>query len=74
MAVNMEPTVTRLRISMDYGTDANGKRLTRTKSFNNIKADAADQAIFDVATALADLQQHPVIAVTKVSEGELAQA
>lgn len=71
MAVEVRPSVTRLRIDMDYGTDANGRKLTRSKSFNNIKPDADDQAIFDVAQALGNLQQHPVIAIRKVSESDL---
>ncbi|AEE97722.1 DUF1659 domain-containing protein [Mahella australiensis] len=74
MAVEVRPTVTRLRINMDYGTDANGRKLTRSKSFNNVKPDAADQTIFDVAIALADLQEHPVTAIRKVSESDLVEA
>lgn len=74
MAVEVKPTVTRLRINMDYGVDANGRKLTRSKSFNNVKPDAADQAIFDVAVALAGLQEHPVAAIRKVSESDLVEA
>ena len=52
MALEIRPLNARVQIRFDLGTDGDGKKLTAAKSLSNIKADAPDQDIYDVVTAL----------------------
>ncbi|HHV56235.1 MAG TPA: DUF1659 domain-containing protein [Firmicutes bacterium] len=71
MAVQRVPEGARLQLSLQTGTDEAGKPLVRAKSFANVKADAADQDVFDVAQALAGLQIYPLVAVRRIDTGAL---
>jgi len=58
MAVNNVPVGSVLRLQLQTGVDGNGDPIIRNKSLSNVKADALDQNVFDVAQALALLQEH----------------
>lgn len=73
MAVNSIATGSVLRLQLQTGVDNNGDPVYRTKSLNNIKPEAADQDIFDVAGALAGLQQHVLADVLRVDSARLEE-
>lgn len=73
MAVQRVPEGSRLQISLQTGTDEAGKPVISAKSFANVKPDALDQDVFDVAQALASLQIYPVVAVRRIDTGALNQ-
>ncbi|WP_027365058.1 DUF1659 domain-containing protein [Desulfotruncus alcoholivorax] len=74
MAVNKVIVGTTLRIQFQTGVDGNGNPVYSTKSLNNVKDTAADQDIYDVALALAQLQEYTAESVMRVDYGRLEEA
>jgi len=74
MALESRPLNARVQIRFDLGTDEDGKKLTAAKSLSNIKADAPDQDIYDVVSALTALQGYPVVGIRKVEQSDLVNA
>ena len=70
MALVLNHLDSRLQIQLHLGVNDEGRDITRTKSFNRIKSDASDEDLYDVAAALVDLQEHPVIAIRRNSNVE----
>ncbi|QJA09087.1 DUF1659 domain-containing protein [Romboutsia sp. CE17] len=60
-----------LKIVLDLGL-VDGKAKTRSKSFANLKYDAALQDVYDVGVALMGLQKHDVIDIIKVDNTTLS--
>lgn len=74
MAVDKIPSGSVLRMQFQTGVDGNGDPVYSTKSLSNVKTDALDQDIFDVAQALAQLQEHTLMAVLRVDSAVLEEA
>ncbi len=70
MALVVNHLDSRLQIQVHLGTDNDGKEIIRTKSYSRIKSDASDEDLFEVANALVDLQEHPVVAIRRNSNAE----
>jgi len=68
MALAIRPVDARLQIQLDMGQDQNGRRITRTRTFNRIKPDVPDEDLYSIAATLASLQSHPVIAIRKTAQ------
>jgi hypothetical protein len=60
VAVEARPLNSTLQLTYDLGTDGDGKKLVRRRSYSNVKIDAAEQDLFDVAAAIAGLQSYPI--------------
>ncbi|AGL00261.1 DUF1659 domain-containing protein [Desulfoscipio gibsoniae] len=73
MAVEKIPSGTVLRMQFQTGLDGDGDPIYRTKSLSNVKTDALDQDIFDVAQALVQLQEHTLMAVLRVDSAVLEE-
>lgn len=73
MAVDKIPGGMALRMQFQTGVDDDGDPIYRTKSLNDVKADALDQDIFDVAQTLAGLQEYPLLAVQRVDSAVLEE-
>ncbi|MDD4569474.1 MAG: DUF1659 domain-containing protein [Tepidanaerobacteraceae bacterium] len=73
MATVSTPINSSLRILVETGVDENDKPIYRTRSYNNVKTDAADEDLMSVANQLADIQMHPVNAIRRVIESELTE-
>lgn len=58
MAVEVRPLNSTLQLTYDMGSDGDGKQIYRRRSYSNVKVDAADQDVFDVATAIIGLQTY----------------
>ena len=52
MAVTKLASTTSLQIEVESGQDSSGNSTYRKKTFSNVKADAALENVFDVATAI----------------------
>jgi len=74
MAVENIATESVLRLQLQTGVDTNGNPVFRTKSLYNIKPDATDQDLFDVAQGLAGLQQYVLENVLRVDNARIEEA
>lgn len=74
MPVNVTLGASRLRISYSLGLDQNGREQLRTKTYSNIKPTALDEDVYEVASALAGLQNNPMVSVGRVDEKKITQA
>lgn len=74
MAVSKTPGDSVLRLALHVGKTATGSPVIRNRSFNGIKPAAADQDLFDDATALAGLQDYPLNGIIRVDNGALINA
>lgn len=71
MAIIQMPGASRLVLTLDDGVDNEGNPRTKTKSFNNVKPDASDEALFNVANSLAPLQTRTLISIDRHDQAEL---
>jgi len=74
MAVVSTPLSSILRIQVQTGSDGSGNPVYRIRSYNRVKAAAADQDVYDIAQALGSLQVHPVNAVSRINENDLSDS
>jgi|BioPla2DNA2_1021312.scaffolds.fasta_scaffold00505_36 hypothetical protein len=73
MAVEARPLNSTLQLTYDLGTDE-GKKIVRRRSYSNVKIDAADQDLFDVAAAIAGLQSYPIAQIQVTDRKHLVNA
>lgn len=73
MAVNRVPGGTVLRLELQTGVDAQGNPIYRNKNLSSIRPDAADQDLFDVAQALAGLQEYTLSKISRIDASQLVQ-
>ena len=50
----------------------NGKTIVKSRTYSNLKHDAAALDVYNVADALASLQQHDVLEIAKIDNTTLA--
>lgn len=60
--VNMDYS---LQLKFNIGENEDGKPITRTRTLNRIRYNAADEDIHQVALSLVDLQQHGIVAIVR---------
>lgn len=72
MAVVKTPTNTTLRMSFQTGVNDLGDPVYRRRSMTNVKHDATDQNVFNVAEALAGLQVYNLAEVTRADNAQLS--
>ena len=58
MAVTKISGNSALKLELQTGIDGFGNPKYRIKGFSNVKADAADEDLFEVAVGLGELQEH----------------
>ncbi len=71
MSVTAIPVVSRLQLRLNTGLDENLKPIYRTRSFSNVKTDADNEDLFELAHEIGDLQTHTLEVVRRVNEAEL---
>ena len=71
MPVNKVPSASTLKMQFQTGVDGSGDPVYRRKSLNNVKSNAADQDVYDVAQAISGLQEYTLIAVLRDDNSEL---
>jgi len=69
--VNEMKNQSSLRIKLDLGL-VNEKTKVRSKTFTALKHSATAQDVYDVAEALMELQEYPVIEIAKIDNTTLA--
>ena len=72
MAVVKTPTNTTLRMVFQTGVNDNGDPVYRRRSMTNIKHNATDQYIYNVAETLAGLQGYNLAEVTRADNAQLS--
>ena len=73
MAVNKVTASSALRLELQYGVDGEGNPVLRDRSMGNVKSAALAQDVYDVAVALAGLQEHALNGVYQVDVGRLEE-
>ena len=71
MAVLETPLGSTLRITLETGFDLDGSPINKNRNFRNVKPNATNQDVFDVANLLVSLQQHTLSAVQRIDEVHL---
>ncbi|NLI70876.1 MAG: DUF1659 domain-containing protein [Firmicutes bacterium] len=71
MAVNTELASTRLQMVLIHGYDDGGKPILRTRTYSNVKTDADNEDIYNVAQNFSALQIHDLDKVIRVDESKL---
>ena len=74
MAVNVTLGMSRLRLTFNRGMNEDGKEILQTRTFSNVKPDATDEAVYNVAETLGGLQLDPVVSISRLEEKELTEA
>lgn len=74
MAVNNLPTSVVLRMRLQTGVDDDGDPIYSNKNLSNVKVDAQDQDIYDVAIALTQLHEHELVSVMRIDTAKLEEA
>jgi hypothetical protein len=62
-----------LRLVFQTGVDDEGNPVYRNKNLSYIKPDASDQDLFDVAQALAGLQEYTLSEIKRIDTNRLLQ-
>lgn len=71
MAVTSTPIGDTLNIVLDNGVSASGSQLTKTVKYPDVRAAATDNAVKDVADAIATAMSKTVMMVTRNKNAEL---
>jgi ribosome maturation protein Sdo1 len=74
MAVAYLPTLSRMQIRVQTGTDSEGKPVFKSRNYNNLKPSSTDEDFYAVALAIAGLQTHLVDRIRRINEGDLNEA
>lgn len=73
MAVTVLNNPAGLRLKFDLGKDdLTGKTKVKSKTFSNVKYNASNEDVYEVASAIESLQEYPVLEVTKIDNTTLA--
>jgi len=74
MAVTAVPVSSELVLVLDNGIGASGQQLVRNRSYGDVKPEAANDNVYQVAQVLLDLQSRNVLAVHRQDTVELTNA
>ncbi|WP_434799523.1 DUF1659 domain-containing protein [Terrisporobacter vanillatitrophus] len=73
MAVVSTPNASSIKVKFDHGTDLNGDRIVKTKTFSSIKSGASNDDVMAVVNALAAMQQHTLTGTNRVDNSSLSE-
>ena len=73
MAVSAIPLTARLQLRLNTGLDDNFNQIFRTRTFSNVKTNANNVDLFELAEEIGSLQLHTLDAVRRVDEYELEE-
>ena len=73
MAVTVANNPAGLRLKFDLGKDElTGKTKVKSKTFSNVKHNASNEDVYEIAQALGSLQEYQVIEIAKIDNTTLA--
>ena len=62
-----------LRLKFDLGKDdLTGNTKVKSKTFSNVKYNASNEDVYEVASAIESLQEYPVLEIAKIDNTTLA--
>ena len=62
-----------LRSKFDFGKDElTGNTKVKSKTFSNVKYNASNEDVYEVASAIESLQEYPVLEIAKIDNTTLA--
>ena len=73
MAIISTANASSVKVKFDHGTDLNGDRIIKTKTYSSLKSNASNENIVAVVNALAGLQQHTLNATNRVDNTSLSE-
>lgn len=73
MAVANSPNPSRLTMVQHVGNNEEGRPIYRSKSFSNVKWDATDEDLYQVAAVLAALSEHPTVRIERTNNSVLSE-
>lgn len=73
MAVVSTPNASSIKVKFDHGTDLNGDRVIKTKTYSSIKSGATNDNIMLVVKAISGLQQHNLSGTNRVDNASLSE-
>ncbi|NLC51365.1 MAG: DUF1659 domain-containing protein [Firmicutes bacterium] len=73
MAINAETISSRLQLRLITGFDGEGRPIRRSRSYSGVKPEAGNEDVYDVGSALADLQKNQLDAIRRIDEVELTE-
>ena len=73
MAVVYTPNASSIKVKFDHGTDLNGDRVIKTKTYSSIKSSATNDNIMAIVNSLAGLQQHTLSGTNRVDNSSLSE-
>ncbi len=71
MALQVNTVESRIVLRLESGVNASGNPTYSSRTYSNVKPEAGDQDVYDIAAILAGLQSLPVVSITRVNEVEL---
>jgi len=73
MAVLTDRVSSRLSLVFKTGEDAQGMPILKRKAYSRINPAAADEAVYEIATALASLQTLPLYGVERIDTNSVEE-
>ncbi len=74
MAITKEAGAAKLVVRLQTGVDGKGVPELSTRTYSKVKPTAADQDLYDIAQAIADLTNYPLYRVNRVDDVALIEA
>ena len=73
MAVVSTPNASAVKVKFDHGTDLNGDRVIKTRTYASIKSSASNDHIMSIVLAIAGLQEHTLCGTNRVDNSSLSE-
>lgn len=73
MAVISTPNASSIKIKLDQGTDLNGDRIIKTKTYSSVKSAASNEDIMAIVNSIVGLQDHTLSAVNRIDSYSLSE-
>lgn len=71
MAVNKVPQSSRVIMTLQNGVNTSGQPVYLKRTYKSVKPGALDADVYEVAQAMASLQQYPLTSISRMEEGNL---
>lgn len=73
MSVVSTPNASSIKVKFDHGTDLNGDRVIKTKTYSSIKSSASNDNIMAVVNSLTGLQKHTLSSTNRIDNSSLSE-
>ncbi|MEG6616760.1 DUF1659 domain-containing protein [Peptococcaceae bacterium 1198_IL3148] len=73
MAISKNLVTSALQLQVEKGVNSQGDPILGKITYRNIKADATEQDLYDVAQVLGGLQQYTLAAIQRIDTNDLVE-